>query len=35
MLDYLGELRFTGDVHAMPEGTAFFENEPILRVTAP
>jgi len=28
-------LRFTGDVHAMPEGTAFFPNEPILRVTAP
>ncbi len=28
-------LRFTGDVHAMPEGTVFFPNEPILRVTAP
>jgi nicotinate phosphoribosyltransferase len=27
--------RFTGDVHAMPEGTPFFANEPILRVTAP
>ena len=26
---------FTGDVHAMPEGTVFFANEPILRVTAP
>src|SRR5208283_949346 len=23
------------DVHAMPEGTPFFANEPILRVTAP
>jgi nicotinate phosphoribosyltransferase len=34
-LDYLETLRFTGDVHAMPEGTAFFANEPILRVTAP
>src|SRR6516164_4175881 len=34
LLDYLAELRFTGDVHAMPEGTAFFANEPILRVTA-
>ncbi|MGH9340685.1 MAG: nicotinate phosphoribosyltransferase [Acidobacteriota bacterium] len=34
-LDYLAELRFTGDVHAMPEGTIFFANEPILRVTAP
>jgi nicotinate phosphoribosyltransferase len=31
----LETLRFTGDVHAMPEGTVFFPNEPILRVTAP
>jgi nicotinate phosphoribosyltransferase len=31
----LAELRFTGDVHAMPEGTVFFPNEPLLRVTAP
>ncbi len=31
----LEALRFTGDVHAMPEGTIFFPNEPILRVTAP
>jgi len=35
LLDYLAELRFTGDVHAMPEGTVFFAGEPILRVTAP
>jgi nicotinate phosphoribosyltransferase len=35
LVDYLGQLRFTGDVHAMPEGTVFFPNEPILRVTAP
>jgi len=34
-LDYLADLRFTGDVHAMREGTIFFANEPILRVTAP
>lgn len=34
-LDYLSRLRFTGTVHAMPEGTVFFGNEPILRVTAP
>ncbi|MGB9118256.1 nicotinate phosphoribosyltransferase [Bradyrhizobium sp.] len=34
-LDYLGRLRFTGDVDAMPEGTIFFANEPIIRVTAP
>ena len=31
----LEALRFTGDVHAMPEGTVFFPDEPILRVTAP
>ena len=35
LLDYLANFRFSGDVHAMPEGTAFFANEPILRVTAP
>lgn len=35
LLDYLAAFRFTGDVHAMPEGTAFFANEPVLRVTAP
>ena len=35
LLDYLRDLRFTGDVHAMPEGTVFFANEPILRLTAP
>ena len=34
-VDYLERLRFTGDVHAMPEGTLFFPQEPILRVTAP
>jgi nicotinate phosphoribosyltransferase len=34
-VDYLKRLRFTGDVHAMPEGTVFFPDEPILRVTAP
>lgn len=32
---YLESFRFTGDVHAMAEGTIFFPNEPILRVTAP
>jgi nicotinate phosphoribosyltransferase len=35
LIDYLAELRFTGDVHAMPEGTVFFADEPILRITAP
>ena len=34
LLDYLAALRFSGNVHAMPEGTVFFANEPILRVTA-
>jgi nicotinate phosphoribosyltransferase len=32
---HLEKLHFTGDVHAMAEGTIFFPNEPILRVTAP
>jgi nicotinate phosphoribosyltransferase len=31
----LAELRFTGDVDAVPEGTIVFENEPIVRITAP
>jgi nicotinate phosphoribosyltransferase len=35
LLDQLTRFRFTGDVHAMPEGTVFFADEPILRVTAP
>lgn len=34
-LQFLSQLRFTGDVHAMPEGTVFFPEEPILRVKAP
>jgi nicotinate phosphoribosyltransferase len=34
-LFYLSELRFSGNIHAMPEGTIFFANEPILEVTAP
>jgi len=36
--DFVGHLasfRFTGDLHAMAEGTVFFPDEPILRVTAP
>ncbi|CAL8969693.1 Nicotinate phosphoribosyltransferase pncB2 [Rhodoplanes serenus] len=35
MLDHLAGLRFTGDVDAMPEGTVFFPDEPLLRITAP
>ena len=34
-LDYLGQLRFTGTVRALPEGTACFPDEPLIEVTAP
>lgn len=34
-IDYLAALEFTGDIEAMPEGTVFFANEPVLRVMAP
>ena len=34
-VEHLRGLRFTGDVYAMPEGTPFFPQEPILRVVAP
>ncbi len=34
-VDWLRGFRFTGDVDALPEGTVFFANEPVLRVTAP
>ncbi len=34
-LETLRDFRFSGDVDAMPEGTVFFPDEPILRVTAP
>jgi len=34
-VDALSRLRFSGDVDAMPEGTVFFPNEPIVRVAAP
>ncbi len=33
--EYLRNFRFSGEVSAMQEGTIFFPNEPILRVTAP
>lgn len=35
LIEYLEQFRFNGDVHAMPEGTIFFPDEPILRITAP
>jgi nicotinate phosphoribosyltransferase len=34
-LDWLGALRFTGDVRAVAEGTPVFADEPILEVRAP
>jgi nicotinate phosphoribosyltransferase len=34
-LDWLKLYRFSGDVFALPEGTLFFENEPILEIVAP
>ena len=34
-LEYLGKLRFACDVDALPEGTAVFSQEPLLRVQGP
>ena len=34
-LNYLKDVRFTGDVYSMVEGELVFANEPILRVEAP
>src|SRR5688572_19408159 len=34
-LERLCALRFTGDVHAVPEGSVVFPGEPILRLRAP
>ncbi len=33
--DYLAQLRFTGEVWAVEEGTPVFPSEPLLRITAP
>jgi nicotinate phosphoribosyltransferase len=32
---FLRQLRFTGDVFAVPEGTVVFANEPLVRIRAP
>lgn len=34
-LNFLRELRFTGEVWAIPEGRLFFKDEPVLEVTGP
>ena len=34
-IDYLKDFRFTGTVRAMPEGTVFFKDEPVLEISAP
>lgn len=34
-LNTLKEMKFEGDVFALPEGTVFFPNEPVLEVRAP
>src|SRR5262245_3799792 len=33
--EFLAELKFTGEVRALPEGTPVFPLEPILQITAP
>jgi len=35
LFDYLAGFRFTGDVHAIPEGSVCFPSEPLIRITAP
>jgi nicotinate phosphoribosyltransferase len=34
-LHYLSDLKFTGEVWAIPEGRLFFKDEPVIEVTAP
>ncbi len=34
-IEYLRNLKFTGDVYAVPDGTPMFPNEPIITIKAP
>src|SRR5437870_1974545 len=34
-LTYLGQIRFTCDIDAIPEGTVVFPHEPLLRIEGP
>lgn len=34
-LNYLKDLKFTGDIYAIPDGTPVFPNEPVITVKAP
>ena len=35
LVKYLKGFKFSGDCYALPEGTAFFPGEPVIRITAP
>lgn len=34
-LDYLKNIKFTGDVYGVPDGTVMFPNEPVMTIKAP
>lgn len=34
-LNYLKDLKFTGDIYAIPDGTPVFPNEPVITIKAP